>query len=559
MQGQIREYVAQVTSALGMPEVAFAVERPADMSHGDWACNVALVLSKQIGKNPKDVAQEVLEKLQEEKIPNIFKMEIAGPGFINFYCTREFFTDTLKTVLKNPDEFGGNPMLKGKTVMVEYGQPNVFKVFHIGHLMACTIGESLARIAHFSAAKVIRANYQGDVGLHVAKALWGIAKTGADPNDNEAIGAAYAYAGEKYETDEEAQKEIVEINKKIYAHDPSVMDVYEIGRKTSLDAFEKMYALLGTTYDAYFFESEVWETGLKLVEEGLVKGIFEKGEGGAIVFPGEKYGLHTRVFITKDGLPTYEAKDLGLALLKMEKYHFDWNITETAVEQEQYFEVVFKALSLLRPEFEGKLTHVHHGMMLLPTGKMSSRTGKVLAGKVLIDDMVARAKEKVSERGLENAGQIAEDVAIGAIKYMILKQGLGKNIVFDAEKSLSFEGDSGPYLQYTLTRAKSVLEKAKKENLVASCDGEVLDLSNLERLTERFPEKVAIASSQYSPNTITNYLIELSSEFNSWYAQEQIVNGQDPKSPYKISITQAVVTILENGLWTLGIPVPSKM
>jgi arginyl-tRNA synthetase len=327
MEGEIRSLIQKVLADLGLPEVAFAVERPAEMSHGDWACNVALILGKQIGENPKNVAEKILQKLQEQKISEIEKIEIAGPGFINFYCTRKFFTDTLKTILKSPEAFGRNETLKGKTVMVEYTQPNPFKPFHIGHLMSNTIGETLSRIIEFSGAHIIRANYQGDIGLHVAKALWGMGKKGVAPTDILGIGEAYAYGNEMYETDADAKKEIIEINKKIYAHDASVWNVYQQGRDASLAAFEKIYALLGTKFDQYFFESEVWESGKKIVAEGLSRGIFEKGNEGAIVFPGEKYGLHTRVFITRESVPTYEAKELGLVMEKVKRVDFDENIT----------------------------------------------------------------------------------------------------------------------------------------------------------------------------------------------------------------------------------------
>lgn len=554
----IIEAIVSACAGLGFPEVNFVVERPADMSHGDYATNVAMVLSKQLGKNPRDIAADIAQKISEEKNTNIENVTVAGAGFINIKLSRIFFTETLKTILKDEKNFGKNDTLSGKTIMVEYTQPNPFKPFHIGHLMSNTIGEALTRIFESSGASVIRANYQGDVGLHVAKALWGMAKKGVVADDISGIGEAYAHGHELYETDETAQREIVELNKKVYAHDESIAEVYQQGRTATLAAFEKIYAMLGTTFDEYFFESEVWEKGIALVAEGLQKNIFEKSDG-AIIFPGEKHGLHTRVFITKENIPTYEAKELGLAFLKTQRRAFDVSVTITAVEQEHYFTVVFKALELLHPEFAGKFMHVHHGMMVLPSGKMSSRKGSVITGESLIRDMIARAKEKVSDRGITNADKVAQDVAVGAIKYMVLKQGLGKNIAFDVDKSLSFEGDSGPYLQYTLTRARSVLSKAKTEDVSVSCAQNAPELSTLERLIERFPEKVKCALEEKEPSTITQYLVELSSEFNAWYAKEKIVDAQDLKSPYKISITQATATVLSKGLWVLGIPIPGKM
>ncbi|GMU74439.1 MAG: arginine--tRNA ligase [Candidatus Campbellbacteria bacterium] len=553
----IEKAVKDTCAEFGFPEANFVVERPADMSHGDYATNVALALSKQLGKNPRDIAQELAQKLSERKTPSIEAIETAGAGFINFRLSRDYFAQTLKNILADEKSFGKNDALAGKTVMVEYTQPNPFKPFHIGHLMSNTIGEALTRIFESSGANVIRANYQGDVGLHVAKALWGMMKKGVAPDDIPGIGEAYAYGHEMYETNEAAAREIVDLNKKVYAHDQEVEETYKKGRTATLDAFEKIYALLGTTFDEYFFESEVWEKGTALVEEGLQKNIFEKSDG-AIIFPGEKHGLHTRVFITKEGVPTYEAKELGLAFLKTERCNFDVSLTITAVEQEQYFNVVFKALELLHPEFAGKFQHAHHGMMVLPSGKMSSRTGNVITGESLIADMIARAKEKVSERGVSDADKIAQDVAVGAIKYMVLKQNLGKNIVFDAEKSLSFEGDSGPYLQYTYTRANSILEKARAEGIAPSTEKEVA-ISDLERLCERFPEVVRGALEGRAPSDIVQYLISLSSEFNAWYATGRIVDAQDAESPYKVALTAAVAAILTSGLQMTGIPAPSRM
>lgn len=558
MEGVIKKAVLKTILALGLPEVSVAIERPSEMSHGDYACNVALTLSKSVGKSPRDIAEEIVEKLLNEKIEGVEKIEIAGPGFINFTLSRDFFAQEIETILKQGGNYGNNPELSGKVIMVEYTQPNPFKPFHIGHLMSNTIGETLTRILENAGATVVRANYQGDVGLHVAKALWGMIKKGTNPTDIPEIGKAYAYGHEMYETDENAQREIVEINKKVYAHDVSIEEMYQKGREASLEAFEELYTLLGTRFDEYFFESQTVEAGRKLVEEGLEKGIFEKSND-AIIFPGEKYGLHTRVFITKEGVLTYEAKELGLAVLKMERRAFDESITITAIEQEQYFNVVFKALEVLRPEFTGRFKHIHHGMMVLTTGKMSSRSGNVITGESLLGDMITRAREKVSERGTENPEDIARAVAVSAIKYMVLKQGTEKNITFDQEKSLSFEGDSGPYLQYTLVRAKSILEKAYAENLKESTVGERPELSIFERLLTRLPEKNLIALHTYAPQYISQYLTELSGAFNAWYAQEKIVDQNNPHAPYKIALTKALAVVLENGLQTLGIPTPEKM
>ncbi|QQR82108.1 arginine--tRNA ligase [Candidatus Campbellbacteria bacterium] len=550
--------ITDACEALGYPPAVVVLERPAEMAHGDFACTVALALAKQVGENPRAVAEKIVQHLLSAQVEGVEKIEVAGPGFINFTLSRDFFVHELETILKQGTAYGTNETFSGKTIMVEYTQPNPFKPFHIGHLMSNTIGETLTRIFENAGARVIRANYQGDVGLHVAKALWGMMKRNVDPTDIPEIGKAYAYGHEMYETDETAQKEIVEINKKVYTHDTSVEDMYQKGREASLKAFEEIYALLGTRFDEYFFESQTLEAGRALVEEGLEKGIFQKSEG-AIVFPGEVHGLHTRVFITKEGVLTYEGKELGLAVLKMDRCTFDESITITAVEQEQYFNVVFKALELLRPEFTGRFKHIHHGMMVLTTGKMSSRKGNVITGESLLQDMIHRAQEKVSERGVGTTDAIANAVAVGAIKYMVLKQGTEKNSTFDPERSLSFEGDSGPYIQYTLVRAKSILQKAAEAHIVGSCDGERPELSDFERMVSRFPEKTLLALRGYAPQYISQYVTELSGAFNAWYAQEKIVDTNNPHAPYKVALTKTLSTVLENGLHILGISTPEKM
>ncbi len=552
----IKQAVEKALKNLGFEAVSVHLEHPGEISHGDYATNVALVLAKQAGKNPREVAEAVVAELSKELPDGVTRIDIAGPGFINFHLARDFFAQSVKAIVEG-DSFGKNNVLAGTTVMVEYTQPNPFKPFHIGHLMSNTIGEALTRVLESAGADIIRANYQGDVGLHVAKALWGMEKQGVASDDILGIGKAYAYGHEMFETDETAQKEIHEINKKVYDNAPEIRDVYTQGREASLKHFEEIYKILGTKFDEYFFESEAWMKGKEMVAEGLARGIFEESQG-AVIFPGEKYGLHTRVFITKEGAPTYEAKELGLALLKTERRVFSRNITITAVEQDQYFAVVIKALELLRPEFAGKFQHVHHGMMMLTTGKMSSRKGNVVTGESLLDEMLAKAEEKVSERGVAAEG-VAETVGVAAIKYMILKQAMEKNIAFDPEQSLSLNGDSGPYLQYTAVRAASVIRAAHEAGFSGSAENVPAEATTLERLLYRFPEVVARAAEEYAPHHVTQYLTEIAGAFNGWYAEQKIVAAEDVYTPYRVLLTEAVQTVIGRGLWILGIRVPEAM
>lgn len=519
------------------------LEHPTELNHGDYSTNVALILGKKLNKNPKEIAEGIISQLKEEKY--IEKVEVAGPGFINFYLSRDFFTDSVKEIIEI-ENWGSNRNLEGKMIMVEYTDPNPFKPFHIGHLMSNAIGESISRLAEAAYANVYHVNYQGDIGLHVAKAIWAIQNQNFDVEKIEELGKAYVYGSLQYDENEEAKKEIIEINKKIYAEDKSVEDAYKKGKQTSLDHFEELYKVLGTKFDHYFFESETWKTGKELVEEGLKEGIFEESDG-AIIFRGEKYGLHTRVFITKEGIPTYETKDLGLIIAKNEIYPHDTSIYVTGIEQLNYFDVVFKAATLLRPEFEGKLKHIGHGLMSGPGGKkISSRKGQTITGESFIEDV----RKEVSKRNDNDL--IINQISVAAIKYTILKQSSRKNIVFDLDQALSFEGNSGPYLQYSHTRAQSVLSKSDKE--IGKIPNTVHEL---ERLLYRFPEAVERASQDYEPHYVTTYLTDLAGAFNNFYANERIIDSEE--EGYKLALTKAFQKTMQNGLWILGIETPERM
>ncbi len=537
------------------PEVH--LEHPAELAHGDYSTNVALASAKLAKQKPREVAEKIVIELQKDLPKGVERVEIAGPGFINFHLSTEFFAKTVKGI--NGD-FGKNKNLAGRKVMVEYTDPNPFKEFHIGHLMSNAVGESVARIFEFHGAQVLRACWQGDVGLHVAKAIWGYKKSGGE--GIAAWGKAYALGSEAYETDESAKKEINALNKVIFDRSqPAVNKLYEAGRKLSLEHFEALYRILDTKFNYYFFESKEGREGQKIVE-GHIGNVFEKSEG-AIIFRGEQHGLHTRVFINSQGLPTYEAKELGLNKAKFEREpDLDTSIIVTANEQSDYFKVVLAAMSEIFPEIAKRTKHIAHGMLRLSSGKMSSRKGNVITGEGLIQQVEELVREKIKDRDVSETEKekVAEVVAIGAIKYSILRQAIGGDIIFDFEKSISFEGDSGPYLQYSYVRAQSVLVKASAEQVKANAKlPEGWETTVLEKLLYRFPEVVERAGNEYQPHYITTYLTELAGVFNGWYASGKIVDAEDPASPYKIALTKSFATVMKNGLWILGIAVPDRM
>ncbi|MBP9748350.1 MAG: arginine--tRNA ligase [Candidatus Pacebacteria bacterium] len=569
MQEKIKNLIKDALKTLDISEVDFVVEHPEDFKNGDYYTNVAMAGAKHLKTNPKELAQKVLEEMNKNLPKEIEKIEVAGAGFINFHLSPKFFHGSIEEILNNKN-FGENKSLKNKKIMIEHTVPNPFKPFHIGHLMTNAIGESIGRILAYSGAQVSQNNYQGDVGLHVAKAIWGLMKDiklqeTLDSIDIQArnIGLAYVDGSDAYETNENAKAEIDEINKKIYSRESEkINEIYDWGFKVTMEAFEGLYKILGTKFEYYFLESNMAPIGKEIVEDNTGN-VFEESDG-AVVFKAEKYDpkLHTRVFITKAGLPTYETKELGLTVEKFKTLpDINIAIVVTANEQLDYMRVVAKAISLIYPEYTDKMKHITHGMMRLLTGKMSSRKGNIVTGESLIHDTIDLVREKISDREWEESKkkEISEKVGVAAIKYSILKQATGGDIAFDFETSISFEGDSGPYLQYSHARAKSVLEKAAAENILPDPHSDSSDVFEVEKLLYRFPEVVERAADEYEPHYIANYLIEVARSFNSFYGNNVIVAKEDKTSAYKVALTFAFAFVMKRGLNLLGIEAPEKM
>lgn len=566
----IKILIQKALKDLSLEAGDFSLEHPADMSRGDFATSVALSLAKKVKANPRELAEKIAAHLNAAKPVYIEKIEVAGAGFINITLSKSFFVQEMETIVKRGKLYGSSNEWRGTKALVEYTDPNVLKVFHIGHLMSNAIGESIARLIGSQGAKVRRMCYQGDVGMHIAKAVWGLLKRKADfPSRRVPItervaflGQCYVEGSNAYEDNSDAKAEIESINKKIYENSDRVLTkYYRLGRKWSLQYFEEIYKKLGTKFDYYVLESQVVHDGVAIVEEYLEKGLFEKSDG-AVVFKGEKHDpkLHTRVFINSQGLPTYEAKEIGLNSRKWKRVRPDRSIVITANEQSDYFRVVLKALEFILPEARKVTEHVSHGMMRFAEGKMSSRKGNIITGESMIHDVEKMVLEKLADRDMDekSKAEVAEIVAVSAIKYSILKQTTSSDIIYDFEKSISFEGDSGPYLLYTAVRAAAVLGKADKEKVKAKLADDA-EPDALSRTLARFPEVVSRAAGEKAPHYVATYLIELSSLFNAWYAHTTIVKKDDLQSPHKVAVTKAVRTVLVNGLDLLGIRVPERM
>jgi arginyl-tRNA synthetase len=570
MENEIKKLIKDALKNLNIEVSDFVLEHPADLKMGDYSTNVALAIAKSIERNPKELAEKIVVEINRLNVDkNVEKVEVAGNGFINFYLSRKFFGKSIEEILNEAENFGKNKTMDGKKMMVEYTDPNPFKPFHIGHLMSNAIGESIARILEHSSADVARANYQGDVGLHVAKAIWGLLQKGlleehfSNAVKAQYIGECYSFGSGNYDSDPKIKEEIDEINKKIYTRDDKkINDIYSWGFDITMEAFEDLYKMLGTKFDFYFLESVMADIGKGIVEDNMGK-IFEDSNG-AVVFKAEKYDtkLHTRVFITSQKLPTYETKELGLTEEKFKtEPNMDLSIVITASEQMEYMRVVAKAISLIHPEFENKMLHITHGMMRLLSGKMGSRKGNVVTGESLLNDARDAILEKMTDREFSNEERekIASDVGVAAMKYSILKQSIGGDIVYDFEKSISVDGDSGPYLQYSYARAKSVLQKAQKEDILPDPHVFPDEIFEVEKLLYKFGEVVLRSAKEYEPHYIANYLIEVARAYNSFYGNNMIVDKKDKNSSYKIALTYAFSFVMKTGLHLLGIRAPEKM
>jgi len=551
----IEEELKKGLGRLGVPDAPFAVSVP-EKGFGDYSTNAPLVAAKELSLTPREVAQALLENIADG-LPFVEKIEIAGPGFLNFYLSRSYLCDSLKSILSEGWKEGA--VLAGKEILIEYTSPNLFKPLHIGNLVGNILGESLSRLLEYEGAHVRRINYPSDIGLTVAKGVWGLISTGGDPRDIKALGKAYQVGNTAYEDDVTAKGEIDDINKALYEGSNATLNVLrEEGIRTSRAHLSALCAVLGTQFDTEFFESESGPLGRDIVL-AHINDVFEKSDG-AIVYRGEQDGLHTRVFLNSQGLPTYEAKDIGLFDLKSRAYpQFDTSLTVTGAEQTDYFKVVFAAIRrVFHDRLKNKnLHHIANGFLRLSTGKMSSRKGNVITGESLIEDIKAMVKEKMKNHPISDMEKVATSVAIAGIKYSILRQAAGGDIVFDPEKSLSFEGDSGPYLQYSYVRACSIKKKAQVENLVPEVSAD-MPISSVEKLLIYFPEVVERAALEYQPHLLTTYLTTLAGAFNSWYAKERIVEDSEA-GRHKLAVTEAFRITMERGLWLLGIAAPQEM
>ena len=548
---------------------------PPKNEQGDL-CLPSFELAKKNKKNPIQIADSLENKL--EKIEGIKEFKAQGP-YLNFILDKDYIvSETLSAIFKEKNKYGQNQEFKGKKIMIEFAHPNPFKAFHIGHLRNIILGESLVRIFEFSSAQVIRTNYQGDVGMHIAKCIWAFRKIDEKDypeNINERVSLladCYSKGAGAFESDAIAKSEIEIINKEIYEQeDKDIKKLWELGKRWSLDKFAQIYKRLDTRFDRQYMESEIKNEAIYYIEEALKKKILIRSEG-AVIFPGDKYGLETRVFLNSQGLPTYDGKELGLAYREFTDFgKIDLCIHNVAVEQISFFKVNFKVQELLDPQrFKDKQKHNAYEFVGLKKGKMSSRLGKVVLAETIIDLAKDKIKEIICDRKnndennfsiKDNTEEVSEKLAISSIKYAFLKINPFKYFAFDVEESVSFSGNSGPYINYTYARINSILKKGKPGKLSKNIY-KYLNYDEEKDLIvhlSKFPQIIIDSRREYNPSELVKYLFELSKKFNDYYHKVPIIKANDKEKKARLKLLQALSQVLENGAYLLGFELVQDM
>ncbi len=546
-QNRITEVVREI---LGK-DVAVELTRPEE-EFGDFSTNVAMKAAGLIGGSPRELATQIAEAISQQ-VEGVVSAEVAGPGFINIRLVDEV---VFAAALASADRIS-KTLLHQETV-AEYSDPNPFKVLHAGHLYTSLVGDAIANLLEAAGANVHRVNFGGDVGLHVAKTMWAILRElgGENPKKLDGIKPAdrakwlsnqYVAGNEAYDSN---KQEIDALNKKIYElHNngdktSDFAKIYWTCRQWSYDGFDELYDRLGMVpFKKYYPESAVSDLGLETVKSH-VGDVYEESDG-AIIFRGEKYGLFTQVFVNSEGLPTYAGKDVGLIQHKFEDFKYDSSFIITDVAQKDHLAVVMKSVEQFEPELVKKTIHHTHGRIKFADGrKMSSREGNVVTANDVLDATYEAAKSS------------DDQVVLGAVRYSFLKNKIGGDISYDPTSSVSLEGNSGPYIQYALVRARSILGKStdKKATTTESLDPAERSLA---RAISQYPEAFAAALHSYSPHHICTYLYDLSQTFNRFYEQSRVID--DPRSKERLALVEAYEKVLAAGLHVLGMPTPEKM
>jgi arginyl-tRNA synthetase len=577
VDAKIRTFCAQQ----GLPEPALAwTWIPFS---GQWGISTSFFqLASQEARSGKKVnvpqrAQELAQQVAEFLgTPEGFVRLEAVKGYLNLYFSpAEYTAHVVDTVLREAEAFGRGES-KGQRVMVEFSQPNTHKAFHVGHLRNVILGGATSNILETAGYEVVRANYIGDIGLHVIKWLWNYLKrhNGEEPGADRMrwMTDLYTEADRHYE-DPGAEEEVRALFARWDRRDPDIVDLWKKSREWSLEGFAQIYEMLGVHFDHIYFESEVEDSGKEVVQKLIDMGIAEDGrpENPVFIKLDEKLGLKNEkyrvlVVLRSDGTSLYATKDLPLAIMKFEQYHLDRSIYVIDVRQSLYLQQIFMTLKLMGYPWADKLYHLGYEIVNLPGNvTMSSRDGTV----VLLDDLVREAtrraveivKVKNADLSTDKQMEIGRAVALGAIKYSMLSRDNTKIVTFDWEAALDFNGQAAPYIQYAYVRAGSILRKAGQDlpdSLVPSHALEPAEIALID-LISRLPNEVQRAAAEYKPMFMANYAFELAKAFNDFYNVCPVLQADPAVRASRLRLVSAARQALFNSLAILGITAPQAM
>lgn len=543
----MNETISQAVKKLFNQDLEVEVSRP-DPQFGDFASNVALQLAKPLGRNPREIAEDLAAELR--LAGDFSEVTVAGPGFINIRLNA---AGLLAATRQDP-----TPTRSNQTIVIETNNPNPFKAMHIGHAYNAILADTMANLYAVSGATVRRVSYHGDVGLHVGKSMWAILRdTGGDKTKltaipveerNRYMSKMYAEGSRAHKEDPEAKAAIDELAKQSFTlDDPVYKEIYDVCAQWSYDAIDAIVARLGNVPTVRrYVESETEQPGKQLIISHTPD-VFTLSDG-AYVFEGSKYGSFDNVYIGSNGNGLYGAHDMGLVQLKYADFpNLDESVVVTGNEQGAYFKGVIAASELAIPALKGKLFNYPTGLVKLSTGKMSSRTGDVLEIGWLFDEF----KKAIEARG----GVPDEEIVAGALRYQFLKVKIGGDVVFDINEAVSLTGNTGSYLQYAHARARGIMGKSETASgLLTAVDDE--DRMLVRKLGE-YQDVVDVASRQLEPHHICTYLFELAQEFNRYYEKNQVI-GSD-KEAHRLSLVATYADTLKAGLAILGIHAPDRM
>lgn len=550
-----------IKSAFG---IDFAIEKikvdypPEGM--GDFSTNVALLLAKEVGKSPMEVAEKLKDKIAPKDV-GLEKVEVAPPGFLNLYLSEKSLQKVVAEINEKGSQFG-NLEKKNEKIMVEYSQPNTHKEFHIGHLRNVFIGSTLVNVLKKAGSDVIAANYIGDTGTHIAKCLWGLVKfhPGEDfskiENKTEFLGKVYSEAVQKIESDEKYKDEFKQIQKRLEDGDEEIVKLWKETRQWSLDEFSVIYQELGVSFDEIFYESEEEIAGKKMLPNLFEKGVAKKSQG-AVIADLEEYDLGVLVLQRGDGSVLYGLKDIPLAIEKFEKYKIDGSVIVADVRQSLYFRQIFKIIEQMG--FEKKMVHIGYEFVALKGGEsMSSRKGNVVSAQYLMAEVASEVKRKFPETAL------AREIGLGAVKFFMLKYSSGTKIDFDINESVKIEGTTGPYVQYAHARIASILQKMDEEKTSnENCNLSLL-IHEKERQLEiallKFPDLIREISANFEVHYLSKYAIDLADKFHSFYNDCKVIDEKNlEQTAARLELVKAVQIVLAEVLRLMGISAPDKM